>query len=291
MKKSLPQIAIGMLTALLLSLVANVAVIANENVYDSAIYSTTYIACPDTSSAGSGVLVDKQQRLVVTNEHVVSGSSQVLVFFPINLQGRICSDQEYYIKHAETLAIPARVIAVDSRRDIALLQLESVPPHIQQIEIGESARPGQMVHSIGNPDSSDAMWVYTNGYVRANYFKKMSDNRMQVVETSSPINPGDSGGPMLNDRGQLIGISQSYMTGHRLVSNGVDISEITWFVKKSIRDSAVANTPKIENRNDSLSTRPSSELLNLVASTVNKSKGTTKGTTNQPQVSRFVPGK
>ena len=209
---------------------------ANENVYDSAILSTTYIEAPSTGSAGSGVLIDKEQRLVVTNEHVVSGARQVIVFFPVIDKNRVISDKSWYGSHIDEVMIRGTVISVDRERDIALLQLESVPDHVEAIEIGAPARPGQIIHSIGNPGSSDALWVYTNGHVRANYFKDLGDNRMQVVETQSPINPGDSGGPMLNDEGQLVGISQSYMPGDRLVSNGVDISEITDFVDHTLQN-------------------------------------------------------
>ncbi len=208
---------------------------ANENVYDSAILSTAYIEAPQSGASGSGVLIDKEQRLVVTNEHVVAGSQQVAVFFPVIDKNRVIADKTWYGSHVDEIAIMATVISVDRERDIALLQLESVPDHVRAIEVGDSARPGQIVHSIGNPGSSDALWVYTNGHVRANYFKDLGDNRMQVVETQSPINPGDSGGPMLNDEGQLVGISQSYMPNDRLVSNGVDISEISDFVENTLQ--------------------------------------------------------
>lgn len=208
---------------------------ANEDVYDSAIMSTTYIEAPENNSAGSGVLIDREQRLVITNEHVVGGSRQVSVFFPVVDDNRVIADPRYYGQRRDELEIKATVISVDAQRDIALLQLDTLPEQAQAIEIGTPARPGQIVHSIGNPDASAAMWVYTNGHVRANYFKDMGDNKMQVVETQSPINEGDSGGPILNDAGQLVGISQSYMTEGRLVSNGVDISEINNFVDNTLQ--------------------------------------------------------
>jgi len=81
--------------------------------------------------------------------------------------------------------------------------------------------------------------IYTAGYVRANYYKSVDNRKMQVVETSAPINEGDSGGPILNADGQLVGITQSYRREGRLVSNGVDISEVRWFVEK-VRDQMAA---------------------------------------------------
>jgi serine protease Do len=204
--------------------------IANENVYDSAVQSTVYIVSPE--SAGSGVLVDRERRLVITNHHVVGDNAKVTVFFPIVLQGRIECDSEYYHRHIGRYGIEGKVLATDPQRDLAVIELAALPDTVKALEPGRPARPGQIVHSIGNPDSSDAMWVYTAGYVRANYYKRIDANRMQVVETSSPVNPGDSGGPILDDSGKLVGLTQSYMIEGRLVSNGVDITEIAWFLNK-----------------------------------------------------------
>ena len=232
-------------TFLLIALCINSLSEASQNVYDAAICSTTFICAPqgDVVSMGSGVLIDAQRRLVVTNEHVIAGGERVIVFFPEIQQGQINCDQAYYLRHVQKIGIEAKVLMLDKQRDIAVLQLSRLPAHARAITIGASARPGQMVHSIGNPDASDAMWIYTNGYVRANYYKTFHDARMQVVETSSPTNQGDSGGPILNDEGQLVGLTQSFQTQGRLVSNGVDISEVTWLVGKVISQMEGGNLP------------------------------------------------
>lgn len=225
---------------------------ANENVYASAVHSTVYVVASD--SLGSGVLVDRERRLVVTNEHVVGNNATVTVFFPIVLQGQIECDSEYYHRHIDRYGIEGRVLATDPVRDLAVIELVSLPETVKAIEFGKPARPGQLVHSIGNPGSSDALWIYTAGYVRANYFKRIDANRMQVVETSSPVNPGDSGGPILDDSGKLVGLTQSYMIEGRLVSNGVDISEISWFLNKvtgkdsSVIDTSIPGTEEIRTR-------------------------------------------
>ncbi len=267
MKNSTPKTTRFRLSCfLVLSLACHSLALASQNVYDAALHSTVFICSvgEDSSMTGSGVLIDKQRRLVITNEHVVHGGKRVIVFFPIVQQDRTNCDKTYYIDHAKEIGFEATVLAVDAQRDIALLQLSDLPEHAQEVEIGTSARPGQMVHSIGNPGASDALWVYTNGYVRANYYKTFDDSRMQVVETSSPTNPGDSGGPILNDEGQLVGITQSFMTTGRLVSNGVDISEITWFVNRVLNGGVVESAPA-ETGNVQSASQPSSQLINLMA--------------------------
>jgi S1-C subfamily serine protease len=206
---------------------------ADEQVYATGVRSTVLVMTP--ASSGSGVLVDSDRRWIVTNEHVVESHSEIAVFFPAERFGWVETELEYYRQNRQQLEIKGRVISLCRQRDLALVELERLPAGATAIEFGQSARPGQLLHSIGNPSASDALWVYTNGYVRANYFKTINARRMQVVETSAPINPGDSGGPILNSAGQLVGITQSFHKEGRLVSNGVDICEVIWFVNKQRR--------------------------------------------------------
>lgn len=209
---------------------------ADEDVYANAVRSTVLVIT--SKASGSGVLVDQERRWIVTNEHVVAGHQDVTIYFPEANNGVIESELKYYQAKRSSLEIAGKVIAVCTRRDLALVELASLPNAVPAIPFGKSAKPGQLLHSIGNPSSSDALWVYTNGYVRANYFKTVNERRMQVVETSAPINPGDSGGPILNSHGQLVGISQSFNKEGRLVSNGVDICEVIWFINKQRRQSS-----------------------------------------------------
>src|SRR5438046_1397067 len=74
----------------------------------------------------------------------------------------------------------------------------------------EGVGPGDTVHSIGSPGASDALWAYTPGAVKAVYKKswavrdrnEIHNFEANVVETTSPVNPGDSGGPLLNGQGE-----------------------------------------------------------------------------------------
>lgn len=216
---------------------------ANEIAYQKTLKSTVWVLAADMT--GTGVLIDRETRLVVTNQHVVSNHDSVEVFFPAVAGGRVVSDPTHYLNSRQSLGIPAKVVARDPLRDIAVLKLDRIPDEAVEIEIGSPGRPGQNIHSIGNPGASDALWIYTFGKVRANYYRKgiyaTGPIQMQMLETQSPINPGDSGGPIVNDEGQLIGISQGMSTDSRLYSYGVDISEIEWFVKKFKRNQVASD--------------------------------------------------
>ena len=206
---------------------------ADEKVYAKTVKSTVWIVA--RKSTGSGILIDKKNRLVVTNEHVVGEEKTVTIFFPHDANGRYAAQRKHYMDRIKTLGIKGKILATDEQRDVAIVQLERLPKDVEAIAIGKPAQPGAEVHSIGNPSDSDALWVYTSGQVRANYYRIFSTSkrhRMQVLETQSPINPGDSGGPIVNNKSELVGISQSFSTKGRLISHGVDISEITWFLNK-----------------------------------------------------------
>src|SRR5690606_28832556 len=93
---------------------------------------------------------------------------------------------------------------------------------------------GESVESIGNPGTTDALWVYTSGTVRSVYQKTFrtgaGEHDFRVVETQAPINSGDSGGPVLNSKGELIAIAQAIAPNARLVSYSIDISEVRTFL-------------------------------------------------------------
>ena len=94
--------------------------------------------------------------------------------------------------------------------------------------------PGESVHSVGNPGASGALWVYSSGTVRSVYKMKFrSDSgphEFTVLETQAPINSGDSGGPVVNDDGFVVGIVQSHNPNARLVSLCIHVSELKKFL-------------------------------------------------------------
>ncbi len=98
----------------------------------------------------------------------------------------------------------------------------------------DSVGPGEEVQSIGNPGTTDALWVFTSGTVRSVYAKTFTtgagEHKFLVVETQVPVNSGDSGGPLVNQKGELVAITQAISPKARLVSYSVDVSEVKAFL-------------------------------------------------------------
>ena len=212
-----------------------------EKVYQRALKSTVWIIVPvgkGRASMGTGSLIDASKRIVLTNYHVVLDQDEAIVQFPIFEKGKPVVERDVYRKALRQQGILAKVIARDSKRDLALLRLESVPREAVALKLAaDSPSPGQRVHSVGNPAASDALWVYTPGQVRQVYKKHFNTGdgkglafevHAKVVETTSPINPGDSGGPLLNDRGEMVAVTQGSLVGPntQLVNYFIDVSEV-----------------------------------------------------------------
>lgn len=144
---------------------------------------------------GSGVVVSPE-GLVVTNGHVAAGASQLMVRF---LSGE---------------ARPARVLGIDSGRDLALLQVDAARP-LATARLGDSdrLRVGQLVVAVGNPFGLD--YTVTTGVISA--LKRELPTRFGalqgVIQTDASINPGNSGGPLVNAVGEVIGINTAVIMG------------------------------------------------------------------------------
>ncbi len=190
-------------------------------------------------ATGSGSLLDRKHRLVLTNFHVVGDNDRATVMFPIYQKGKLVAEREFYIDRIRRDGIRGKVVARDRRCDLALIQLEDLPEGVEPLPLSpKSVTPGQSVQSIGNPGGSGALWVYTPGRVRQVYFKKWKselDGRVanfeaEIVETDSATNPGDSGGPLVNDQAQLVGVTQGGAVNARLLSTFIDVSEVKLFL-------------------------------------------------------------
>ena len=236
------KLCVSLRNACVASLVLASTLSATKVYADAANYQTTVVSTAwvlakagGKTSSGTGVLIDTEKKLLITNFHVVGEARTAIIFFPEMKDGRPEVERKYYLDNVKTVGIRGQVIGVDRKRDLALVQLNRVPEGAKAVTLAKaSPNPGDDVESIGNSGSSDVLWVYTSGTVRAVYKKQFrtgaGDHDFMVVETQSPINTGDSGGPVVNKAGELVAISQAISPSARLVTYSVDISEVKAFL-------------------------------------------------------------
>lgn len=194
------------------------------------------------TATGSGSLIDKGRRLVLTNYHVVGTLPTATVYFPAYDGKKVISEKKYYTDRRTALGIRGDIVELDKEADLALIRLDRVPPGYNELPLAaDSPEPGQTVHSLGNPGKSRALWVYTPGKVRQVFkdtWKARLDERTvatfraDVVTTDSPTNPGDSGGPLVNDAGKLVGVTQGGQLDANAINTFIDVSEVRRLMRR-----------------------------------------------------------
>jgi serine protease Do len=150
-------------------------------------------------AAGTGFIIDKA-GFILTNNHVVEGATRIQV----SLYGED-EDQLY----------DAKVIGRDPLTDSALIELTEKPDHtLPEVKFGDSGQifPGDWVMAIGNPFGLGH--TVTVGIISAieRAFPVSEGRSAQVLQTDAAINPGNSGGPLLNMRGEVIGINTAIIS-------------------------------------------------------------------------------
>jgi S1-C subfamily serine protease len=146
---------------------------------------------PAQQALGSGFVIDKAGH-IVTNYHVVEGAQQIEVSF---------SNQDTY---------KATLVGTDPSTDLAVLQVDVSSRALTPLALADSddVRVGDPVVAIGNPFGLDR--TATAGIVSAlqrNVTSPNGSNIDHVIQTDAPINQGNSGGPLLNARGDVIGVN------------------------------------------------------------------------------------
>jgi S1-C subfamily serine protease len=190
---------------------------ADQGVYQRTLRSTGWVVIPqgkDSFRIGTCWVVDRERKLVVTNQHVVSTAREVSVYFPAWRKGKVVYESSYYMTSAKS--IRGKVIATDRTRDLALVRLVSLPSWAPALPLApRRPAPDEAVHSIGNSSAgkdlnTGRLWKYTRGKaVRACFGKVQTDKGPYEacwLEIRAAVNRGDSGGPLVNGRGQLVGV-------------------------------------------------------------------------------------
>jgi S1-C subfamily serine protease len=185
-------------------------------------------------STGTGSLIDKKRKLLLTSYHVLSGRKAAQVFFAqFDKDGREIANQEYYLDKTKVQPIHAKVLEKDSQMDLAVLELDSVPDGVQELRLAaQSPAISQTVHAFGNPWKAlnGVLWGYNQGHVRQisrvqTTYQGGQEVDASVVITENPINSGDSGGPLVNDKGELVGVCSAADVEIK-VSYFIDVHEI-----------------------------------------------------------------
>ena len=214
-----------------------------QEIYLKNIDSVVSISCqlPGGSSSGTGVILSTE-GYIVTNAHVVSGAQAVNVLLT---DGR---------------ELPARLIGADEISDLAVLRVEGDNLIPATFGDSENLRVGDTVVAIGDPLGVELRGTLTDGIVSAiNRDVQMDGRPMTLIQTNAALNSGNSGGPLINCYGQVIGINtmkisaftnQAGVEGLGFAIPSATVEEV---VEQLIRQGYVSGRPTLGIEGESIS--------------------------------------
>lgn len=147
----------------------------------------------EPAGSGSGIILS-DDGYIVTNAHVIEGAETVKVV--------LYNEEEY----------EAKIIGADTQTDIAVLKIDET--NLVEAEFGDSSQAeiGETVYALGNPGGLSLQSSFTDGMISGLNRVITTDDSvysMTVLQTSAAINPGNSGGALINEYGQVIGITSA----------------------------------------------------------------------------------
>ena len=179
-----------------------------------------------STGTGSGFVIDKQGH-ILTNYHVIQGAGAVRVTL------------------FDGSTHPAKLVGQDATNDVAVLQIKASADKLFPVTFGDSSRVlvGQKIMALGNPFGLER--TLTSGIISSlDRSMKAKNGRMikGIIQTDAAVNPGNSGGPLLNTRGQVIGMNTAIISqvGQSAgISFAVPINAITRILRPLIENGRV----------------------------------------------------
>ena len=156
------------------------------------------------TATGTGIIMS-ESGYIITNHHVIEGAGQLSVLTH--------DDQQY----------PAELIGSDTISDLAVLRIEADGLTAAEFGDSDSLRVGDSVVAIGDPLGIQLRGTMTSGIISAiNRDLTVEDRKMTLIQTDAALNSGNSGGPLINCYGQVIGINTMKMSNFYSSSTTVE---------------------------------------------------------------------
>ncbi|MBP9988022.1 MAG: serine protease, partial [Ruminococcus sp.] len=196
---------------------------------------------PSNSLAGegSGIIMGEDSShkytYIVTCAHVISA---------VDKSGYSMSVQDYNGKKYD-----GKLVGYDAKTDVGVIKIAATG--LTKAEFGDSSalKIGQTVYAIGNPGGTEFFGSFTNGMISSidRPISSESGYEMKCIQHTTPINSGNSGGALMNEFGQVIGINSSKIvsTGYEGMAFSIPISEAKPIIDDIISHGYVTNRPKL----------------------------------------------
>jgi serine protease Do len=205
-----------------------------KSIYQNAVKSVALIVCASSEGSGelgTGSVVDVARRRILTNAHVVIQDSThqpwptIHVYFkPAHMTGDSKIDM--------VDPVDGRVVAFDRALDLALVEVPSLPANAGAIALDDprSVEVGDRVAAIGHPEQG-GLWTLTTGVISTVVADVGGVPGKNAFQTDTSINRGNSGGPLLDSRGRIVGVNTSMA---RKAADGLAITSVNFSVRSDV---------------------------------------------------------
>lgn len=174
-----------------------------KKVNDAVVTIYTYHSDKSVHGFGSGVVI-KSKGWIITNFHLVGDGDSLLV------------------KHGEKTILHKGIIGMDATKDILILKADESDFPSVTVGNSDALKVGEKVYAIGSPLGYEN--TITEGIISG--FRKNAQQTGTYIQISAPISPGSSGGAVLNDKGELIGISSYTTEGAQYINFAIPINDV-----------------------------------------------------------------
>ncbi len=201
-----------------------------KEIYQKAGPGVVFIFASEGSASGSGGTgsIIREDGLIITNAHLFirKGSSKLLSNISVFLKPKRLSGN---VKKDLTKGYKGQIIAYDIPLDLALVKMVGVDVPLQVVDFADSQDVfiGEQVYAIGHPEQG-GLWSLTTGVVSAYWEDYGGVSGKHLFQTDASINRGNSGGPLLDENGAMIGINSMIA---RKASDGLTITDVNFSIK------------------------------------------------------------
>lgn len=183
-----------------------------------------------SGSVGTGSII-REDGLVITNAHLFrkKGSSRLLSDISVYLKPRKLSGNH---KKDLTRRYKGKIVAYDISLDLALVKMTGVDVPLAIIDFADSEKVviGDQVYAIGHPEQG-GLWSLTTGVISAYWHDYGGVHGKNLFQTDASINRGNSGGPLFDEQGIMIGINSMIA---RKAADGLMITDVNFSIKSNV---------------------------------------------------------
>ena len=192
--------------------ITGASALTTQEIAKIALESTVYIEVPypeDNKKSGSGFIIGK--GLVATSHHVIDGAAAATAKL-------VSDDTVYWISSIRTF---------DENTDLAITKVDRLNAPALQLGDSDTVQVGQTIYVMGNP--LELQGTFTDGIISA--FRDV--NGVRLLQMTAPISPGNSGGPVLNSDGKVIGISFATIVNGQNLNFAIPINQLKQLITES----------------------------------------------------------